>query len=183
MRFESTRIAGSIQNSEMIACLDVDYRGEVAVAAAVCGADWSSSEATLELVELVTPVAPYEPGLFFKRELPCLLKVIAQLPEPPEIAIVDSFVWLGDESKPGLGAHLFRALAGQVAVVGVAKTLFNGALPMVEILRGESLRPLFVSAAGLDLDAAAAAVRAMAGPFRIPTLIKRADQLCRHHQP
>jgi len=47
------------------------------------------------------------------------------------------------------------------------------------VLRGDSRRPLYVTAAGLDPAAAALHVRSMHGPFRIPTLLKRVDQLCR----
>ena len=47
------------------------------------------------------------------------------------------------------------------------------------VLRGESLRPLFVSAAGMDHARAAALVQGMHGAYRVPTLLKRADQLAR----
>jgi hypothetical protein len=42
-------------------------------------------------------------------------------------AIVDGYVWLDDAGKPGLGAHLYQALGGRVAVLGVAETKFRGA--------------------------------------------------------
>ena len=45
--------------------------------------------------------------------------------------------------------------------------------------RGESATPLFITAAGIAAETAAAHVVAMHGPFRIPTLIKRADTLAR----
>jgi deoxyribonuclease V len=47
------------------------------------------------------------------------------------------------------------------------------------VLRGGSARPLYVTAAGLSADEAARRVRDMHGPYRIPTLLKRVDQLCR----
>jgi deoxyribonuclease V len=62
--------------------------------------------------------------------------------------------------------------------VGVAKTRFQSAAA-VEVLRGRSKRPLFVTAAGLPATDAAAQVAAMHGPTRIPTLVARADQLAR----
>ncbi len=63
-------------------------------------------------------------------------------------------------------------------MIGVAKTRFAGA-EAVAILRGRSHQPLFVTAAGLDARRAAELVRGMHGPHRLPTLLKRADQLAR----
>jgi deoxyribonuclease V len=100
------------------------------------------------------------------------------LAESPQIVVIDGYVWLG-EQKPGLGAHLYDVLGQQVAVVGVAKTLFTGAEPVELVLRGRSRTPLYVTAAGMDLAEAANHIRAMHGSHRIPTLLKRADQLSR----
>jgi len=49
------------------------------------------------------------------------------------------------------------------------------------VLRGDSSRPLFVTAAGMNADGAAELVRGMHGLHRLPTLLKRADQLARGH--
>jgi deoxyribonuclease V len=163
----------------MIAAVDVDYRDGFAVAACIEFEDWTSERASRELVEVLSPIEPYQPGEFYRRELPCILKVLNALETLPRICVIDGFVWLGSREKPGLGAHLFEALGGKVAVVGVAKTQFRGAGPAVEILRGESRKPLWISAAGMDLHEAASAIARMGGGFRMPTLIKRADQLCR----
>ncbi|MGL4555192.1 MAG: endonuclease V, partial [Gemmataceae bacterium] len=158
--------------------VDVDYRDGGAVAAAVCFGDWADGAAVRELTHRVERVEEYEPGAFYKRELPCLLAVLAGL-ERPEVVVVDGYVWLGD-GKPGLGAHLFRALGEAVPVVGVAKTRYASATAAVEVHRGEEAkRPLYVSAAGVGVDQAAGWVRAMHGPHRLPTLLKRVDSLCR----
>jgi deoxyribonuclease V len=125
-------------------------------------------------------VAPYEPGRFYLRELPCLLAVLARAPAPLAAAVVDGYVWLADETRPGLGAHLFESLGGTVPVVGVAKTRFAGAERALPVTRGDSLRPLWVTAAGIDPTEAAEHVRRMHGPFRIPTALRRVDRLCRH---
>jgi deoxyribonuclease V len=50
---------------------------------------------------------------------------------------------------------------------------------VIDVVRGASARPLHVSAIGIDPREAAARVRAMHGPYRIPTLIRRADALAR----
>jgi deoxyribonuclease V len=110
--------------------------------------------------------------------LPCLLAVLRELPSVVAV-VVDGYVWLDGMSVAGLGAHLHQALAGRVAVVGVAKTRFAGAGAAVEVVRGRSTRPLFISAAGMNAQSAAEHVRSMHGPNRIPTLLKRVDSLCR----
>lgn len=162
----------------MIAALDVHYdeghaRG---TSAAVLFDDWQSAVPTAEHTAIVEGIQPYVPGQFFRRELPCILAVLAKIELPIHTLIVDSYVQLGD--RPGLGQILWEHLGGQTPVIGVAKTLFQGAAA-VEVTRGDSHQPLFVTAVGIEPAEAAAHVRQMHGPFRIPTLLKRADQLAR----
>jgi deoxyribonuclease V len=123
--------------------------------------------------------APYEPGRFYRRELPALLAVLSKFTLPPEVVIIDGYVWLGDWDHPGLGAHLHKALGGSVAVIGVAKKLFLRGPAVQTIRRGNSARPLYVSTAGMDLNEAAARIVGLHGEFRLPTLLKRVDRLCR----
>jgi deoxyribonuclease V len=163
----------------MFACVDVDYRDAEAVAACVVFRDWADALGTREEVERVAPVEPYQPGQFYRRELPCLLAVLGKVRDPLEAVLVDGYVWLGDEGRPGLGAHLYAALAQAVPVVGVAKSHFAGVRVARPVVRGTSRRPLWVTAAGIDPDLAADRVKGMHGSFRVPTLLKRVDQLCR----
>jgi deoxyribonuclease V len=163
----------------MIACVDVDYRADEAVAACIVFDDWRAAQGVGEVVERVSPVAPYEPGKFYRRELPCLLAVLSKVGQPLETIVVDSYVWLHDEQSPGLGGHLFEALQQRVPIIGVAKTQFLSAGAAQPVLRGNSKRPLFVTAAGVDLPTACRHIQRMHGNFRIPTLLKRVDQLCR----
>ncbi|MFL5359794.1 MAG: endonuclease V [Myxococcales bacterium] len=164
----------------MLLCVDVHYEERAATAACVGFSDWSDADPAFDLVlrsEIVPE--PYEAGLFYKREMPHLRRAIGRVRQEHSIdaVVVDAHVWLAD-GKPGLGAHLYEALGGRIAVVGVAKSAFRGgeALP---ILRGTSRHPLFVTAAGMDAREAAEHVRAMHGAHRIPTLLKRADRLSR----
>lgn len=161
-------------------CLDVGYRADAVVAACVGFHEWTDAEPALEkTVRADGAAAAYEPGQFWRRELPYLLDVLARLDATPATVIVDGYVWLG-VSRPGLGAHLYEALERRAAVVGVAKTRFHGADgAAVPVLRGESKEPLFVSAAGMSVDDAARAIAQMAGPHRVPTLLKRVDRLSR----
>jgi deoxyribonuclease V len=158
----------------MIAVVDVDYRDPAAVAAAVLARRFDDDRASAEHTARIAQIAPYEPGRFYLRELPCLRAVLSGLSF--ELVVVDGYVWL-DGGRPGLGAHVHEAFG--VPVVGVAKTEFTGAAPVQPVLRGTSSRPLFVSAVGLALHDAAERVRTMHGPHRIPTLLSRVDRLCR----
>ncbi len=162
----------------MIVALDVDYREHESVVACVGFRAWNDPRPALERVVRVPGApAPYVPGQFYLRELPVLLAGLRALEDEPDVIVVDGYVRL-TRTKPGLGAHLHDALFGKVVVVGIAKTEFRGA-PAAEVLRGASKNPLFVTAAGIALEEAATAVRSMHGGHRIPTLVARADRLCR----
>lgn len=163
----------------MIVCVDVDYRAAAVVAACVGIRDWADAAPAGESVTR-TPGAPaeYQPGEFYRRELPHVLAALAAFGAAPRVVVIDGYVWLAPE-RPGLGAHVHTALGQSVGVVGVAKRPFAGATSAIAILRGTSRQPLYVTAIGTDPDAAAASVRSMHGPHRIPTMLKRVDRLCR----
>lgn len=163
--------------------VDVDYRdGDTyAVASAIVFSNWGDSS-PLETVSIrISPVAPYEPGSFYKRELPCVLKVLTAISEKRKESIseivVDGYVWLGQD-HPGLGYKLYEALNKTIPVIGVAKTHFKGS-DGVQVMRGQSQSPLYVTAEGTDVNEAANHIRHMHGLFRIPTLLKTVDQTCR----
>ena len=165
------------------AAIDVDYREQGAVVAAVVFESIDAATPAHEQVVVVTPVAPYEPGAFYKRELPCALAVLEALSAGGRhigVVIVDGDVWLGP-GVFGLGAHLWterRRLHDNAVVIGVAKTPWHDRRAHVAVTRGGA-RPLWVTAAGCDVDTAAHAVAAMHGPFRLPTLLKHVDRLAR----
>jgi deoxyribonuclease V len=127
-------------------------------------------------------VEPYEPGNFYRRELPCLVSVLHLLPSLPEIVVVDGYVWLSSVDRPGLGARLYEALGRGTPVVGIAKSAFAGVescAGVVRVLRGTSRNPLFVTAVGMEPDVAAQCVRRMAGKHRIPEIVRITDRLSR----
>ncbi|MCL2714231.1 MAG: hypothetical protein FWD68_06490 [Alphaproteobacteria bacterium] len=109
--------------------------------------------------------------------MPCIIDILAPFTEVGVI-VVDGYVWLAKD-RPGLGAHLYNRLAGRVPVVGVAKTAFRGNDCAIQVTRGFSTHPLYVTSIGIDPAVAAASVAAMAGPHRLPTILKRVDQLAR----
>jgi deoxyribonuclease V len=163
----------------MLACADVHYLEHEAHGALLLFPDWAAVAPTDQrLVRLPSP-AEYRPGHFYERELPVLLALLAQVEHPLEAVIIDGYVWLGAASEKGLGAHLYEALDRAVPVVGVAKTAFKGSGFAVPVSRGGTTRPLYVTAVGMDPGVAAEHVRAMHGPYRIPTLLKEVDRLSR----
>lgn len=164
----------------MIAILDAAYSDKASAAACVTIEDCRDAKALAEFTHRGGPAADYQPGEFYKREMPVLLAVLAMLPRKPDVVVIDGYVWLGTEDRKGLGAHLFEALGGATGVVGIAKTKFHGASYWAaEVRRGGSDSPLYVTAAGIDLGEATEAVRQMHGDHRIPTLVAQADRLAR----
>jgi len=159
--------------------VDVQYQEDAGFAAAVVFRQWTDVEPSAEYGALVRPVEDYEPGQFFRRELPCIRAVLTLIPGTPELVVIDGYVWLDGAGRKGLGALLFEALGGSVPVIGVAKHAFQGSPHAALVTRGASSRSLFVTAAGMPLGDAADAVASMHGAYRTPTLLKRVDQLCR----
>ena len=120
--------------------------------------------------------APYRPGEFWRRELPPV-RAVCEGVTGLALIVVDGYVDLSPSGRPGLGAHV-HAVFG-VPVIGVAKTFFRSALHAAEVRRGRSARPLYVTAAGLDLPDAARLVGQMIGQYRIPDALRLADRLAR----
>ena len=162
----------------MFVAADVHYlRSGGARAAAVVAADASFGRLLADRIAQVADVRPYQPGQFYLRELPPLHAVLDGL-ETIRLLIVDGYADLDPGGRPGLGAHA-RAEFG-VPVIGVAKTAFRTATHAVPVVRGErSARPLYVTAAGMPRQDAADLVRRMAGRYRLPDALRRADALAR----
>lgn len=160
-------------------CMDVHYLDDHAFSAGILFNDLESDEINFEKTIEVKDIQPYESGLFYKRELPCLTTLIDSLEEMPQVFIVDSFVYLDGERKPGMGAYLYEHYKSQVPVIGVAKNGFKENKISKEVYRGESQKPLYVTSVGIPLDEAAEMIRKMHGDFRFPTLLKKVDALCR----
>ena len=163
----------------MIFAVDIGYREDVALSAGLVFADWASDAPAQQIVYQMQVASDYIPGEFYRRELPCILALLGHLAEKPDTIVIDGYVSLGDDQRPGLGMKLWDALGGTTPVIGVAKTSFAETPPETQVFRGGSKMSLFVTAVGLPLEAAKANILAMAGPFRIPTLLKRVDQLSR----
>lgn len=162
----------------MIVCLDVDYRKDAVVTARLVIPTWDSkAPASLTTIRTKGAAPDYIPGAFYRREMPYLVAALEGI--AASVVVIDGYVWLGP-GAPGLGAHLWEAIGKRAAIVGVAKTPFHGIATIVrEVRRGESKTPLFVTAAGMEPDDAAAHVREMHGPHRMPAMLRRVDRACR----
>ena len=161
--------------------MDVGYDETKANAASLSFQNWNDSQPITSHKNIIQNIAAYEPGQFFKRELPCLLEALKNYDlKKVDTIIVDGFVWLNSDRKKGLGIYLFEALDKKIPIIGVAKRKFHGEnIFMKTIERGESKNPLFITAEGIDVQQAAHLIQSMHGKFRIPTLLKEVDQLSR----
>jgi len=157
--------------------IDVYYRDDHAKVVGLLFREWTD-DVPLDIKSVtVDAVSPYEPGNFYKRELPCILALLALFDTATiDTLVVDGYVYLDDRGKPGLGAHLYKALDQKIAVVGVAKTSFHGNARHVVTVTRQSKNPLFVSAIGTRVEFASENVLRMHGPYRMPTLLKILDQ-------
>ncbi|HEX2536166.1 MAG TPA: endonuclease V [Chitinophagaceae bacterium] len=165
----------------MFLAVDTCYREAGTNTAGLSFRDWSDAEPLAVYTQEGKAAAPYMPGAFYRRELPCILHLLQQPEVPlPAVLIIDGYVYTDDAGKPGLGAYLYEALRGAVPVIGIAKTKFAAVdRKQREVRRGGSVRPLYVTAIGMDPDEAAAGVARMHGPYRIPTLLKQLDRITR----
>ena len=165
----------------LCAAVDVHYlRSGGARAAAVVAADAAFAQVLAEHTAVVPEVAPYRPGEFYQRELPPLRAVLDGI-AGLRLLVVDGYADLDPGGRPGLGARAHAAFG--IPVIGVAKSAFATATHAIPVLRGTSARPVFVTAAGMPRTDAAELVRHMAGRFRVPDALRRADQLARTGAP
>ena len=157
--------------------VDVQYGPDATARAALAVyADLAFGEVISDRVAEIRDVAAYEPGAFFRRELPALRAVLGP-GHGLALLIVDGYVDLDPTGRPGLGLHVSREFA--VPVIGIAKTRFRAATHALPVLRGEARNPVFVTATGFDLRDAADVVAGMSGRFRLPDAVRHVDRLAR----
>lgn len=161
----------------MILAVDVFYYGNKGNTGGVIFENWTDEKPAVELTAKIDNIARYESGSFYKRELPCILKLIKDHSLHPEFIVIDGYVFTDGISRPGLGFYLYNSLSCKTPVIGVAKSYFNGIPPSCELLRGKSKRPLFITSIGISLELAKEYISKMHGKNRIPSLLKLADQL------
>jgi deoxyribonuclease V len=162
-----------------IVCLDVAYGDTAAAVAGALVPGWDADRPSQMLARRFEgPPESYEPGAFYRRELPLLLPVIAEIATSIDVIVIDGYVWLED-NRPGLGGHLFASLGCRIPIIGVAKTRYRNDIWSIPVLRGMSTQPLFVTSAGIPVTEAAHCVRRMHGDHRIPTILALVDKAAR----
>lgn len=165
----------------MIYAFDTYYYDDYANTVCIAFENWTSDQEVEIFIEQTPISSGYESGAFYKRELPCILSLLNKIVvKEGDIIIVDGYVTLDDDGKIGLGGHLYEALHEKHPVIGIAKNEFTTPdSQRRNVLRGDSKTPLFVTAKGADVDQVKIYVAQMHGPYRIPTLLKKLDQLSR----
>lgn len=161
---------------QRIVLTDVYYQPSYAQAAGVVIQKWSDQASIEEHTHRSHEVAGYVSGQFYQRELPHLLSLLDKIPQY-DCVVVDAHVWL-TEGEAGAGHYLWRALGQTTPVIGVAKNPFRGGVAL-PLLRGESKKPLWVSSVGVEPCLAVEWISSMSGEHRMPTLLKRVDELSR----
>ncbi|MBB2148203.1 endonuclease V [Pedobacter gandavensis] len=157
--------------------IDVAYEGNQAKVVGGFFENWFDDSLVKQSIKIVDNVQDYVSGEFYKRELPCILEFLDEVNlKEIELLIIDGFIYLDDERKKGLGAYLYDSLAEKIPIIGAAKSRFyNNTKYVQEIFRGESKKPLYISAIGIELPEASLLIDKMFGKFRLPSLIKQVD--------
>ncbi|MGH3209621.1 MAG: endonuclease V [Trebonia sp.] len=150
-----------------------------AQAALVMADDVLFSMITSQRTAFTQDIAPYQPGEFYRRELPPLRAVLHGV-TGIELLILDGYADLDPGGRPGLGAYAHAEFG--VPVIGVAKTRFATATHAIPIIRGHATRALYITASGISPLCAAEIVSSMSGRFRIPDALRRVDALARSHK-
>ena len=161
----------------MIIAFDTYYYENKAKTIGVSFNSWEDENFQEIYSEIIEGVAEYEPGSFYKRELPCISSLLEKINlDEIDTIIVDGYVILDDNGKLGLGGHLFENLDRRIPIIGVAKTGYHSnKLNTKALLRGESKNPLYISALGIELELAYENIKSMHGKYRMPTLLQIMD--------
>lgn len=159
----------------MLLAADVHYKTDYAKTALVLFEDWTNTTAS-QIIEVTTAeVLDYDLGLFYKKELPCILEALQKVDLTGiDPVTIDRNVFIDANNSLGLEVHLYADLKAKIPVVGSAKTKFqNDNKTVLEVLVGESKNPLFVSCIGIGLKWIAQQTKELFGP---PYLLQLMNQ-------
>lgn len=124
-------------------------------------------------------VESYQPGQFYKREMPCLVTLIEKIQESFDVIIIDGYVYLDKWQKAGLGKHLYDNLSVKKPIIGIAKTHFYDIPQDYAVYHGISKNPLYVTCIDFNISVSKNLVKNLQGNHRIPDIIKMVDKLTR----
>lgn len=157
--------------------VDTYYTESYAKTVGILFDEWGQEHPEKTIISYKKDVLPYESGAFYKRELPCILKLLEEIKDPVDLILVDGYVFLDDEGKGGLGYYLYQALREEIPIIGVAKNDFkNNGKNVVKVYRGKSTKPLYITAVGVDNQVSSEWIQQMHGEYRFPTLLRELDQ-------
>lgn len=163
----------------MILAIDVYYMENQAKTVGILFEHWTDTTSDINAVitDYQDNVAPYQSGQFYRRELPCIMSLLNRIDlSTISSIIIDGYVHLA-EGQIGLGGYLYNALNNNIPIIGVAKKPFAGnSQYLIEVARGQSKHPLYVTAIGTPLEEAAANIKLMVGKYRMPDLLSFLDQ-------
>jgi len=162
----------------MIIAVDVYYEENKAKSVGVIFQSWGDSDPLEVITSYTENPQEYEAGFFYKRELPCIQELL-KCTDINQIhtIVVDGYVYLNNEKRPGLGHYVHTHFSGTIPVIGVAKNAFHDNETFVKkIYRGNSSKPLYISSVGVELEVAAEHIQRMYGEYRFPHLLKLLDK-------
>ncbi|HMO63392.1 MAG TPA: endonuclease V [Ferruginibacter sp.] len=127
----------------MVLAVDVFYKGTSAKSVGTIF-KWEDDEPKQILTEHIENIEKYESGMFYKRELPCIIKILQKVDLfYIDAIVIDGYVYVNNKKKLGLGGFLWNVLERKIPVIGVAKNKFyNNSETVEEIKRGKSNKPL-----------------------------------------
>lgn len=164
----------------MFVVIDADYdektrKGHVA---GIVVQDLLSDKVEKVVTAIVENVEDYIPGQFYRRELKSVEAIINQLDKTQiEAIVIDGYADSGTEEH-ALGTFVYEEY--KIPVIGIGKNKYKRCiLENLEVCRGDSQRPLFVSSKGMDNEKSKELVKNMFGEFRLPFLVKYADKMAR----
>ncbi|MEO0732334.1 MAG: endonuclease V [Bacteroidota bacterium] len=167
----------------MLLAFDAHYHDTHSLLAAASFYDWTDPVPLAMHTWRFGPAAAYEPGQFYRRELPLILQALEDFPLAEiEAIVVDGYVYLDANGRLGLGGHLYHELQQAAPVIGVAKSYFRDTNAEA-VLRGKSTKPLYVTSYGIPQKVSANHVRNMAGAFRMPDILGRVDRASKEVEP
>lgn len=173
--------------------LDAAFAGDLGIAAGVLVA-YPELRVLGEYLAWAPVPFPYVPGLLSFREIPLLARVLTQVPEAPDVIMVDG---QGRLHPRGLGLACHLGVLLDLPTVGVAKShlcgqhgplagdrgarapiTLDGAVRGMLVRTRTAVRPLYVSVGHrMDLEGAVALVLACAPRYRLPEPTRLADRL------
>lgn len=161
----------------MILAIDIGYKGRQAKAVGILF-NWDNQNSLETVTSYPEITQEYIPGEFYRKELPCIITILDKVDVASlSCIIIDGYVYTDNTYKPGLGYYVWQYLKQKCPVIGVAKNEFlSNNKTVKKVYRGKSIKPLYISSVGLELEHAANLILGMKGEFRMPDILKEVDR-------